>query len=380
MAAMFLGVRLTFGIGLLVGGLASCCLDVGLDTASNPSGGGNTAGSTGGHGNFPTSFHDTILAGGGGGASDGRGTMARFESPRGLAIDLRGNLYVADYGLGIRRVDPSANVTTVLVGGRCGSRDMGLSGDQDGPFDVKVDAAGNLYEAVANCVRKIDPSGAVTTVAGNGGPGYADGTGGPSGTAEFAYVNGIALDPAGDIFVADSDAHRVRKIALDGTVTTVAGNGIAGFVDGPASSAEFEGPGSLAVDAAGNILASDGYRIRRVDSLGNVTTIAGTGTAGFRDGTGGADGTAEFNGVDGLTIDASGNILAADYGNDRVRRIDSDGNVTTVAGNGPSLTGDFSEPPNVELYLPTCIAVDAAEDIYVGEFNDGVIHKLTPSP
>jgi sugar lactone lactonase YvrE len=379
MAGMAVGVRATFGITLLALVLASCCLEVGPDTAIGPSGGGNTAGSAGGQGNFPTSFDDTILAGGGGGAEDGRGTNARFESPRGLAIDASGNLYVADYEAGIRRVDPSGNVTTVLTGGHCGSRDM-LLGDQDGPFDVKVDSAGNLYEALANCVRKIDPSGAVTTVAGNGASGPIDGTGGPSGTAEFAYVSGIALDPAGNIFVADSDAHRVRKIALDGTVTTVAGSGVQGFVNGPGNSAEFEGPSSLAVDAAGNILASDGYRIRKVDNLGNVTTLAGNGMAGFQDGAGGASGTAEFNGLTGVTIDAAGNVLVADYGNDRVRRIDLAGNVTTVAGNGPSLTGDFSEPPNVEFYLPTCIAVDAAEDIYVGDFNDGLIHKLTPSP
>ena len=100
--------------------------------------------------------------------------------------------------------------------------------------------------------------------------------------------------------------------------------------------------------------------------------------AGFQDGTGGATGTAEFNGPMGVALDAAGNVLVADYGNDRVRRIDSDGNVTTAAGNGPSLTGDFSEPPNVEFYLPTCIAVDAAEDIYVGDDGDSVIHKLTP--
>ncbi len=184
-------------------------------------------------------------------------------------------------------------MTTAVPYGLCGEGDVGFGGE-GGPYDVKADLAGNIYEALDHCVRKMDPGGTVTTVAGNGGyvatGHYApvNGPGGPSGAAEFAGLWGIAIDATGNIFTAEGSGW-IRKIDSDGNVTALAGNGMSGFVDGPGASAEFETPDALVVDAAGNVYVAelDGNRIRKVDPSGNVTTLAGNGTAGSHDGTGG---------------------------------------------------------------------------------------------
>jgi len=223
-----------------------------------------------------------------------------------------------------------------------------------------------------NCrIREVSPAGVVTTVAGNGFCTFADGTAGATGTAEFDFPEGVALDSAGDIFVGDS-SNRVRMIS-DGQVTTFAGSGTQGFKDGPAASAEFNSPTDLAVDSLGNVYVADSgnSRIRKIDTTGTVTTLAGNGTAGFADGTGGATGTAELHFPNGVAVDAAGNVYVGDSANSRVRLIDLSGNVTTLAGTGAYAFADgsgavaaFSEPAQ--------LAVSPIGILVADEFNDRI--------
>ena len=294
-------------------------------------------GSSGSDGGITTGANVTTLAGNGTrGYADGTGGptgTAEFFYPRSMAIDAAGNVYVADYGNDrIRQVDPSGNVTTLAGNGTPGYAD-GMGGPTGtaefrGPAGVAVDAAGNVYVAdyYNNRINKVDSSGNVTTLAGNGMPGYADGTGGPTGTAEFYSPSNVVVDAAGNVYVADSVNNRIRKVDPSGNVTTLAGNGTQGSADGtggPTGTAEFNNPWGVAVDAAGNVYVADSgnNRIRKVDPNGNVTMLAGNGTWGFEDGTGGPTGTAEFNGPEGVAVDAAGNVYVADSANNRIRKI-----------------------------------------------------------
>jgi sugar lactone lactonase YvrE len=170
----------------------------------------------------------------------------------------------------------------------------------------------------------------VTTYAGSGTAGFNNGV---ATSAQFNNPSGVCTDAAGNIYVADRENHRIRRIDGSGNVTTYAGTGTAGFNNGVATSAQFDFPSGVCADAAGNIYVADfgNNRIRRIDGSGNVTTYAGTGTAGFNNG---VATSAQFSTPYGVCADAAGNIYVADFGNNRIRRIDGSGNVTTYAGTG----------------------------------------------
>ena len=236
-----------------------------------------------------------------------------------------------------------------------------------------------------NVTLSVALSGNVTTLAGNGTRGYADGTGGPTGTAKFNGPMGVAVDAAGNVFVAELYNNRIRKVDPSGNVTTLAGNGTQGYADGtggPTGTAEFDRPGGVAVDAAGNVYVADTYNncIRKVDPSGNVTTLAGNGTAGYADGTGGPTGTAEFNNPGGVAVDAAGNVYVADYGNNRIRKVDPSGNVTTLAGNGTPAYADGTGGPTgtAEFWGPAGVAVDTAGNVFVADGTNNRIRKITP--
>lgn len=265
------------------------------------------------------------------GSADGTGSMARFYHPHGLAVDASGTLYVADtYNHRIRRVTSDGVVTTFvgsIPGGDDGPPPDGLLSE---PVGGVFDGAGNLFvvDRHDGRIRRIAADRTITTLAGSF-PGYADGVGAE---ARFAVPSGIAIDQAGNLYVADRANHRIRKVTQAGVVTTFAGAG-RGSADGPATVAEFHGPTGVAVDPSGIVYVTDydSNRIRRITPDGYVTTLAGS-TPGFADGTGTA---AQFRGPAGLALDAEGALFVADRLNARIRKVTPDGTVTTVSGSEP---------------------------------------------
>jgi len=242
-----------------------------------------------------------------------------------------------------------------------------------GPIAVVVDAQGNLYIADEedNRIRKVNPSGIISTFAGTGLPGYS-GDRGPAINAELNSPTGLALDAKGNVYVADRGNSVVRRIATDGTINTVAGNGISTFAgdNGPATSAQLD-PTAVAVDSQGNLYISDGlnFRIRKVDTNGIITTIGGNGREGFLGDNGPAT-SAEVDLVTDLAVDNAGNIYLADYYNLEVRKIDTKGMITDFAGGLES--GPLEEagiPATMAVIVPDGVAFDPAGNLYISDAN-----------
>jgi len=283
----------------------------------------------------------TTLAGSAGqaGSADGTGNAARFGLPFGVALDNAGNIYVADDNATIRKITPDRNVTT-LAGSpwNYGSADGTGSAARFGSLlGVALDNAGSVYVADEQTIRKITPASEVTTFAGSPEqPGSADGTGS---TARFAFPNGVAGDRAGNVYVADSESYTIRMITPDGAVTTVAGSpGQRGSEDGTASAARFNYPYAVAVDSAGNVYVADEQTIRKITPGGEVTTLAGSaGQFGSDNGTGSA---ARFGGATGVAVDSAGYVYVAEFENQTIRKITPAGEVTTLAGSTGLEGGD----------------------------------------
>jgi sugar lactone lactonase YvrE len=283
----------------------------------------------------PAGTISTLAGGTRSGSANGTGTTGQFDVPTGVTSDAAGNIYVADtFNQTIRKITP-AGVTTTLAGSAPneGSVDgNGAAARFFFPAGVAADSAGNLFVTDGkNTIRKVSPSGAVSTFAGTAGTtGSADGTGA---AASFKNPNGIAVDGAGNIVVADSFNQTVRRISPTGVVTTLAGSaGAVGSADGNGAAARFNFLHGVAVDDAGNVYVSDrgNHLIRKISPSGDVSTIAGApGTAGSTDGVGAA---ARFDNPTGIAVDAGGNVYVSDSGNHTIRRIDSNGIVTTLAG------------------------------------------------
>ncbi len=280
----------------------------------------------------------STLAGGAGvaGSADGSGSGATFFYPYGLDADSSGNVYVADRSNNtIRKIAPGGAVTTLAgTAGESGSQDgTGAAARFNDPFDVAVDGNGNVFVAdrTNHTIRKITPAGVVTTFAGRAGaPAFANGSGG---SARFKNPQGVATDSAGNVYVADTGNQVIRKITPSGVVSTLAGAaGKAGSTDGTGSAARFSSPFAVAVGSSGNVYVSDfnNSTIRKITSAGVVTTLAGqAGQEGLRDGTGSA---ARFFGAYDLAVDPAGNVLATDTFNHVVRLITPTGGVTTLTG------------------------------------------------
>jgi len=323
------------------------------------------------------------------GSTDGAGSDARFSYPSGVAVDSAGNVYVADTGNNspIRKVTPAGVVTTLAgLAGSYGSADgTGSEARFWNPSGVTVDSAGNVYVADTynHTIRKVTPAGVVTTLAGNasitlpnGDPlgGYADGTGSE---ARFRSPSSVAVDSAGNVYVADTHNYTIRKVTPTGAVTTLAGlAGNYGSVDGIPSEARFYGPSGVAVDRAGNVYVTDGDTIRKVTPEGGVTTLAGLAPrlGGSADGTGSA---ARFAGPDGVAVDRSGNIYVADSGNYTIRKVTPVGEATTLAGLAGIRGSDDGTGNSARFFLPTGVAVDTAGNVYV--MAENAIRKVTPT-
>jgi len=329
----------------------------------------------------------TTVAGlaGASGTADGVGSAARFLNPEGVAIDSAGIIYVTDCNNHtIRRCAPPQaevlNVTTLAgLAGQSGSADgTGSAARFNAPTGVAVDSTGNVYVADTNnyTFRKITPGGVVTTLAGTAGSsGSADGTGS---AARFYYPYGVAVDSASNLYVTDSSNHTIRTITAAGVVTTLAGTaGSPGSADGTGSAARFNSPIGVAVDSAGNVYAGDyaSHTIRKIAAGGVVTTLAGTaGSSGSADGTGSA---ARFYWPEGVAVDSAANVYVADYANHTIRKVTAGGVVTTLAGtagNSGSADGIGSEG---RLNAPVGVAVDNVGNVYVADYANHTIRKVT---
>jgi sugar lactone lactonase YvrE len=303
----------------------------------------------------------------------GPAAAARIFNAHGIAFDSSGNLYIADTdNQRIRKVSVSGIITTVAGNGIEGFRGDGGPATAAGlgnPWGVALDPLGNLYIAdSSNCrVRKVDASGIITTVAGKGTHGYS-GDGGPATSAELGYTRDVAVDSAGNIYIVDEDYDRVRKVDASGIIITVAGKGTHGFSGdgGPATSAELKAPCGVAVDSTGNIYIDDenNARIRKVDASGVITTVAGGGSNGL--GEGGLATSAEISDPVGLTLDSRGNFYFADSNNGLIRKVSGAGIITTVAGNGDyGYNGDDIPALSAKLSTLSDVAVDSSGNVYL---------------
>ena len=332
---------------------------------------------------FGQTVISTVAGSGSGGLSgdDGPATAAELNFPFGVFVDSGGNLFIADFNNHVvRKVDSNGTITTVA-----GTGAAGLSGDDgvataaqlNFPTGVFVDSGGNLFIAdqTNHSVRKVDSGGTITTVAGTGAAGFS----GDNGAATGAQLNnpvGVFVDATGNLFIADATNNRVRKVA-GGTITTVAGTGAAGFSgdDGAATAAELDAPVGVSGDAAGNLFIADrsNQRIRKVDSGGTITTVAGNGGAGFS-GDGGAATAAQINEPNGVFADSEGNLFIADKNNDRVRLVNAAGTITTVAGTGVAgFSGDAGPATSAQLDTPAGVAIDAVGNLFIA---DEVNHRI----
>ncbi len=327
----------------------------------------------------------TTVAGTGEEGYDGDGgpaVGAQLSILLGLAMDQAGNLYVAD-GQRVRKID-GAGVVETVAGEAPGSAQMGGASSTQIPQQIglAIDAAGNLYmTGFDHRVRRVDPAGVIATVAGTGVAGYG-GDGGAATSARLNWPWGVATDAVGNLYVTDSANHRVRRIDPTGVITTIAGTGLSGYSGDGGSSvlSQLSQPTGVAVDTSGNLYVADtgNNRVRKIDSAGVITTVAGTGASGYS-GDGGSAVHAQLNMPSGLAVDAVGNLYVADNRNHSVRRIDPAGVVTTVAGTGVSgYSGDGGPASAAQLASPVGLAVDERGNLYIADSANRRVRKVTP--
>ena len=333
----------------------------------------------------------STVAGNGTNAATGDGGPALSAAfhPDGLTMDSAGNIYIADQGHNrIRKVTPAGIITTVAGngntvfagdGGPATSSTVYIAANHNG---LAVDAGGNLYIADDghHRIRKVDANGNITTVAGSGTQGYS-GDGGAATKAQLWRPSGVAVDAAGNLYIADTNNRRVRKVDPSGTITTLAGTGDFGNTgDGAAATAAtMETPVDVFVDSQGNVFITDQdtATVRKVNAAGIITTVAGNGTTGFS-GDGGPATSAAFAGPYSATVDSLGNIYISDYGNHRIRKVDLSGTITTIAGNGSNAAnnGDGGPPTSANVN-PDGIVFDSAGNYYVADLSHNLIRKVT---
>jgi len=336
----------------------------------------------------------TTLAGTAGvtGNTDATGAAARFGLPLGVASDSAGNVYVADSDVisdeadllvlnsTLRKITPAGAVTTFVGAARVtgGTDATGAAASFNFPTGVATDCSGNVYVADTdnNTIRKITPTGVVTTLAGTAGVrGSTDATGA---AASFNQPYAVATDSSGNVYVADSGNSTLRKITPAGDVSTLAGTaGVIGSTDATGAAASFDFPMSVATDGAGNVYVADTVNnaIRKITPSGVVTTLAGTARVrGSTDATGAA---ASFNFPQGVATDSAGNVYVADTNNFTVRKITPAGDVSTLAGTAGVFGSTDATGAAASFRFPVGVAVDSAGNIYVADFGNSTIRKIT---
>ena len=321
-------------------------------------------------------------------------TSAQLHNPSGVTVDTAGNLFIADFANNrIRKVTPAGVISTVAGNGIQGfSGDGGLatSAQLFAPSSVAVDTTGNLFVADTgnNRIRKVTPAGIISTAAGNGILGFA-GDGDPATLAQLYAPSGVAVDTAGNLYIADAGNNCIRKVTPAGIISTVAGtappfmpaNETPGFGGdgGQATLAQLYAPYSVAVDTAGNLYIADtnNLRIRKVTPAGIISTVAGNGTQGFS-GDGDQATLAELYAPYGVAVDTAGNLYIADAGNDRIREVTPAGIISTVAGNGtPGFSGDGGPATSAQLYAPYGVAADTTGDLFIADLDNARIREVS---
>ena len=303
-------------------------------------------------------------------SQDGNGAAAQFDAPRGVAVDRAGNIYVGDtLNNTIRKISPGGEVVTLAGSpGQSGaSNGTAATARFNEPFGVAVDEAGNVYVADAsnNAIRKVTSAGVVTTLAGGGAAGSSDGTG--TG-ARLDEPRGIALDTNGTLYVADYDNHLIRKITTAGVVTTLAGQADQqGNADGTGTAASFRGPMGIAVDSAGIVYVADtgNKSIRRITTAGVVTTLTLSGQA--------------LSEPRGIAVNSAGVITVADYGSHTIRAIATNGSMTTLAGLIGSPGTTDGSATTARFHFPSGVAVTTAGVVYVADTDNDTIRAIASS-
>jgi sugar lactone lactonase YvrE len=366
------------------------------------------------------------------------GAGAPLNSPQGLAFDKAGNLYIAESGANrVRKLSADGTMTTVAGNGTAGYAGDGALASEaqlSHPTGIAIDSAGNLYIADRGNyrIRMVSAGGIITTVAGNGQTGpYGLGDGGQATNAEISFAEGVAVDSHGNLYIADRMNSRVRMVDANGVITTVAGDGTFAYGGdgGTATAAQLNQPSAVAVDSAGNIYIADSgnNRIRVVPTSGTISTFAGTGIQGYSGDGGqatgaqiaawgvtvdlagnlylyggdsrmrkvwadGVIGTMEGGGSlpgssialrtqlqypEGLASDANGNVYFAEAGNHVVRKLSANGTLAVVAGNGmPGYSGDGGSATGAQLNSPAAVAIDASGNLYISDYGNNVVRKV----
>jgi hypothetical protein len=316
-------------------------------------------------------------------SGDGAAALtAQFGGISGLAVDAAGNLYFADtWNQRVRVAAATGNVSTIAgngVAADAGDGGPAVAASLPWPAGVTVDANGNLYISSGSRVRKVSASGTIAAFAGTTTAGYAGDTG-PATSARLTEPHGLAVDSAGNVYIADSGNFRIRKVSANGIITTIAGTGVAGYSGdgGPAAAAEIGYVHALAFDGAGNLYFSDPYNhcVRRILTNGTVETAAGGAFGGAGDG--GPAVQAGLRYPYGLVADRVGDVYVADLLNHRVRVIGTDGTMSTAAGNGsPGFNGDGQPGQDTSLNMPAELALSPAGDIYIADLRNFRIREL----
>jgi sugar lactone lactonase YvrE len=334
-------------------------------------------------------FTISTIAGTGDFGTSGEGglaTEAQMNRPTAVAVDTQGNVYIADsLNRRVLKIDSKGIIAKVMGTGKGSLQREDLPAIETNlsqPYGIAVDAQDNLYvlNRGHSKIHKVTPDGMAHTIAGTGRRGF-NGDEIPATQAQIAGSNHLAVDAAGNVLIADTGNQRIRKITTDGIIHTIAGTGEQGFNGdgGAAAQAQLANPSAIAVDGAGNIYIADfsNHRIRKIDTEGIITTVAGTGTPEYN-GDGIPATTANIGEPTGVAVDAGGLVYISDQVNDRVRVVLRDGIIMTVAGTGErGYTGDGGPSTEALINIPDIICLDRAGNLYMPDHQNFVVRKLT---
>jgi sugar lactone lactonase YvrE len=334
----------------------------------------------------------TTVAGNGTGGFSGNGgqaTAAELNQPYGVLCDASGNFYIGDFSNNVVRMVNTAGIISDFAGnhiaGFSGDGGQATAAQVSLPAGISRDGAGNIYIADASNerIRKVNTSGIISTIAGNGTMGYS-GDGGPATAAELKEPFGTAIDAAGNVYIADYQNSRIRIVNTSGIIETFAGNGVSGYSGdgGQATAAAINQSTGVALDGAGNLFIADylNNRVRMVNTSGIITTFAGNGTAGYS-GDGGQATAAEINQATGVIVDVSGNLYLQEWSGFRIRKVSASGVITTLAGDGNGgYSGDGGPATAAEINRSCGLSFDGSGNLYIADELNYRIRKITGIP